>query len=280
VQSPIPCAITHGDESEVFNDSIIQQLKNRRGNIMRVLFPLTAALAMLLAVSPTFGDETNAAKTTIDKAVKAIGGADVVSKQTNSEWSEKGTYYGMGQPVPYEGKYTFSLPTKSRMEIVGVFLIVIDGDKGWMRSPAGVVKLDAEALKEQKQMLHIGYVTSLIPFAKGEKGYNLKATDDTEVNGEACAAVTCERTGFRSIKLEVNKKTNLLMRATYVVLSQEQGNKEVTEEAFYLNWKKEDGLLSPRKMLVHRDGKKFIESNPSNVKHPEKIDAALFAEPK
>jgi hypothetical protein len=245
--------------------------------ITRSLF---AAAITLASFNSTIADDAADAKAIVDKAIKALGGADVVKKQGNAQWSEEGTYYGMGQGLPYEGTYAFSLPGKSRMEIVGVFLIVLDGDKGWMRTPAGVVDIKGDELKEQKQMLNVGYATSLIPFAKGEKLYTLSLAGDSDVDGEACVGVNCERKGFRSVKMEFSKKTSLITRATYTAISAEQGNKEVSEEAYYLEWKKEEGVMSPRKMIVKRDGKKFIESKPTKISHPKEIDAALFAKPK
>lgn len=243
---------------------------------MRTFIPLTLACALFGATSAV-ADEATDVKAVIDAAVKAIGGADTVNKQTNSEWSEKGTYFGTGQPIPYAGKYSFSLPNKSRMEIVGVFMIIVNGDKAWMRSPTGVVELKDDKLKEQQQMLHIGYVTSLIPFAKAEKGYKLKLVGDTTVNDEACVAVTCAKDGFQTVKMEFSKKTNLLIKSTYQVVAED--GKKVTEESLFADWKKEDGLMSPRKMSVTRDGKKFVESLPTKVTHPATIDAKLFANP-
>lgn len=246
---------------------------------MRTFIQLTCAVTLLSFVNFSSADDAADAKAIIDKAITAFGGADVVKKQTNAVWSETGTYYGMGEGIPYQGKYSMSLPSKFRMEIVGAFVMVIDGDKAWMKGLDGLNEIKGDELKEQKQLLHSGYVTSFVPFAKGEEGYKFSLAGDADINGEACVGVNCLRDGFRSVRMDFSKKTNLLMRATYLVKAPEQGNKEVTEEVNYSNWKKEDGFMSPRKLLIIRDGKKFVESEPSKVEYPESIDASVFAKP-
>lgn len=250
---------------------------------MRAFIRFSCAITLLSfvasATAPVSADDAADAKAIIDKAITAFGGVDAVKKQSNSQWSDTGTYHGMGDPIQYQGKYSMSLPSKSRMEIVGVFMIIIDGDKAWMKTSDGVMELGADDVKEQKQVLHVGYITSFVPFAKGEEGYKFSLAGDADIDGEACVGVNCERDGFRSVKMEFSKKTNLLMRATYQVKASEQGNKEVSEEAYYRNWKKEDGVMSPRKMVINRDGKKYVESEPTKIEYLETIDAGVFAKP-
>jgi outer membrane lipoprotein-sorting protein len=265
-----------------FSDQSLQNLHldTKKGLKMPTLIRISSLLLVFGLLNNSFADDAADAKAIVDKGIEAVGGVETVKKQVNAQWSETGNYFGMGDAIPYQGKYVFSLPNKARMEIVGIFTIVVDGDKGWMKTAQEVRALTDDELKEQHQVFHIGYVTSLVPFSRGEKGYSFTLAGDSDVDGEACVGVICDKKGFRTVKIEFSKKTGLLMRATYTVKAPEQGNKEVTEEAIYKNWKKEDGVMSARKMVVNRDGKKFIESEPGKIEYPQTLDAELFAEPK
>ena len=55
--------------------------------------------------------------------------------------------------------------------------------------------------------------------------------------------------------------------------------KEVSEEVFYREIKLINGIQSPTKMLIQRDGKKFVECEVLDEVRHEKLDEKLFAKP-
>jgi hypothetical protein len=57
------------------------------------------------------------------------------------------------------------------------------------------------------------------------------------------------------------------------------GGKEVAEEVLYDDYKEKDGVKYPGKVLVNRDGKKYVESETTEYKPAEKIDDKTFEKP-
>src|SRR5437870_10054726 len=100
---------------------MIKSMSLIRSNIMRrVLCGSLACIACLawagFAVS---GDDDGRA--IITKALKAGGGEAKLAKFDSTIMKEKGTYYGMGDGLPYTSVIHMQRPDKFKMEIVGVF---------------------------------------------------------------------------------------------------------------------------------------------------------------
>src|SRR6185436_1015465 len=107
------------------------------------------------------GDE---ARGIVQKSIDAIGGEAKLAKYNAQSFTEKGTYYGMGKGLPYTGEYAVQWPDQFRMEILGTFVIVLNGDKGWVKSADGSVKeMSAEQLATQVHDHKAGWMSFLVP---------------------------------------------------------------------------------------------------------------------
>src|SRR5262245_11353902 len=100
------------------------------------------ALCVLLLSAPVVLADDDAMKI-VDKAIKAIGRTDK-DKITAVSWKGKGTYYGMGNELAYTGNWATQYPDKSRMEIENAFIIVFNGDKGWVSAGGNVMDMTKE----------------------------------------------------------------------------------------------------------------------------------------
>src|SRR5436190_1878197 len=103
------------------------------------------------------------ARGVVDRAIQAAGGAEALARHNAATWKEKGTYYGMGSAVPYTGSYAVQWPDRFRMEVDGVFTIVLDGDKGWVRANDETKDMTPQQLREQQAEHYAGWVTTLLP---------------------------------------------------------------------------------------------------------------------
>src|SRR2546427_242862 len=99
----------------------------------RVISTLAIGSLLLTLSGPVFsgGDDGRAIVT---RAIQAAGGEAKLAKFQAFTWKEKGTYYGMGEGLPYTGVYAINRPSQFRMEIEGVFIVVVNGDKGWVQA--------------------------------------------------------------------------------------------------------------------------------------------------
>jgi hypothetical protein len=218
------------------------------------------------------------AKATVEKAIKAVGGAAKLAKHSSMTWNETGKYYGMGDGLDYEGKYVLQWPDKSRMEIPGVFTIVYAKDKGWVNSAnSGTNELDANELAEQGKNHRASWIAFRLPLA--DKNLKWTATGELKIDDRPTLGVKVSQPGQRDVTLYFDKETGLLTKSEYTVKSREHGNMEVKQEVIYSGYQEIEGLKTPTKYSIKRDGKLFVEGERSEIKFPEKLDEGAFAKP-
>ncbi|MBC8290864.1 MAG: hypothetical protein H8E37_11160 [Planctomycetes bacterium] len=245
-----------------------------------MLRSLTLLALGLLIATPTFADEADVrARKIIDRAIKAIGGKKALNKTRVMLMEEAGTYYGMGQGVPYTGRYYMAMPNRTRFEIQNAFLIIRDGKKGWMSTQGVTTPLTEAQIKEQLLEAHCQNVASLRPLAKANKKLKLTLAGEEEIEGEACDGINIDAEGQRQTQLYFSRKTGLLKRTSYVVAPEELGGKEVVDSILHLDYKEVDGVQVSMTQKITRDGKKFVEGKMTKVEFPEKADDAEFAKP-
>lgn len=240
---------------------------------------LIAAICVLTTLQ-TFADDAEKARKIVDRGVKATGGAKAVKKMMISHFEDEGTYHGMGDGIPYNGIFDSHWPNKMRFEIADAFTNIQNGDKGWVKVQGMVIPMEKEQTEEAKKQRETGFVTTLIPLAKANKKYKLSLFGEETVDGDLCDGVNVNAEGMRQVTLFFSRKTGLLRKSSYVLKADELGGKEVVETAVYSEFKEVQGVQVPHKTLLHRDGKKFVESNLTKVEFPEEANDDLFKEPK
>jgi outer membrane lipoprotein-sorting protein len=237
---------------------------------------LTGLLAVACAISAR-ADAPADPRAVIDKAIKALGGAENLAKLKAETRTDKGTYYGMGAGFPYTGKYAIQYPDKFRMDIENVFLIVVNGDQGWIAANGGTENLTKDQLAEHKDQLYAGWVATLLPLK--DKAFTLAALGEVKVADRPAVGVKVSHQGQRDIRLFFDKETGLLVKREYQVKAEDQGGKEVNQEVLLSDYQEAAGLKFPRKVVVNRDGKLYVEAEVSDWKPAEKLDDKLFAKP-
>ena len=215
----------------------------------------------------------------IDSAIKALGGAEKLQKYKAARWEDKGTYYGFGDDgAPYTGKYAAVYPDKFRMEIVDVFTVVIDGEKGWTKMGGDVHEMSADEVREGREQFHAGMLSGLTPLIDG-KGYTLSPAGEIDVEGKPAVGVNVTHKDHRDVTLYFDKQSRLPVKLETTVKAEELGGKEVKEEDLFRDYKDVDGMKVPMKMVVLRDGKKYVESETVSVEPLESLDDSVFAKP-
>lgn len=235
-------------------------------------------LAVVLFLSPlAYADDAADARAIIDKAVKASGGEAARDKFKSQTFREKGTFYGMGEGLPYTGIYTVQWPERFRMEIEGVFTMVIAGDKGWVKTDKGVEDMTAEQLAREKNNLHGGYVTTLIPLK--DKSFTLATLPETKVDDKPALGVKVSQKDRPDVTLWFDKTTGLLVKSEQMVQPEDPEAKPVKQETTFGDYKEFAGYKIPTKVVAKREGKLFVEATISDMKPLEKVDDKLFMKP-
>ena len=78
--------------------------------------------------------------------------------------------------------------------------------------------------------------------------------------------------------LYFDKDTGLLAKTERRAVDPMSGQ-EVNEERIVTEYQKLEGMQSPKRILVNRDGKKFMEAEIVEVKFLDKVDPQTFGKP-
>jgi hypothetical protein len=243
---------------------------------MRYTVLMTALLFASLSNVSRADDQSDAAAI-VEKGLKAIGGREKVAKYKARTWKAQGTYYGMGQGVPYAGEYSVQWPGKFRMEIVGVFAIVLNGDKGWLKMGDTVKEMSPDELAEQREEHYAGWVMTLLPLS--DKAFQVSTMGETQVAGRPTLGVNVKRDGHRDVQLYFDKESGRLVKSENRVKAAELGGKEVLQEVFYSDYREVDGVLLSARVELKRDGAKFVEADNSEFKQFESLSDGAFGKP-
>lgn len=238
-------------------------------------------IGAFLVVEPSVlqsADKKAAAVKIVKKGIAILGGAAHLEKYKAATFSETGVYYGMGEGLPYTGKYAVEYPDKFRMEIVGIFTQVLNGEKGWTEmggEAKAMTKAQVAALREQH---YVGKLTQLLPLL--DKKYTLELTGDGKVSGQGVAFIKVSAKGHRDVTLAINPKTGAVVKVEYKAAMEGMPDKIVTYEGFYDEYKTAGKIKYASKTRSTRAGKKFVESTITDFKPLESVDASLFTIPK
>jgi hypothetical protein len=253
---------------------------------MRRVVCLAVVLA-LAAAGPARAEEKADCKAIIAKAIKAAGGEEKLAKIKAYTVKMKGKYYGMGEGFPYTGELAVQLPDKHRIqidgeiggEVVTFFIQAVNGDKIWRKEgenkPQEVA--DKDKIAEVKEERHAEKVVSLLPLIK-EKEYNLDTLGEVKVDGKSAVGVRVSRKGHRDVNLFFDKDNGLLVKNERSV-KDEATDKEVVQETIYSDYQEVNGTKQAMKVVINRDGKKYVDGTLSDFEVKDAIDDAVFGKP-
>jgi hypothetical protein len=234
------------------------------------------AFGLLLLLTRASRAADTDCRAVIDRAIKAVGGSERLAKYQAQTWKEKGTFYGEGGAQPYTGNYAVQWPDHFRMDIEGVFTLVLNGDKGSFKEGGKVQEMTKEQLAQQKESQYAGWVTTLLPLK--DTAFQLSSLGESKVGNRPVIGIKVAHPGHNDIKLYFDKEKDLLLRFDYRFKEARTG-KEAEMVTFGGDFKEFAGLKFPTKIDMKRDGNKFLVAEILEVKPVEKLDPSIFAKP-
>jgi hypothetical protein len=243
---------------------------------------LSATVVFLLTVSSRA--ENPPVGVVLDKAIKAIGGEDKLSKAHAVTWKTKAkvTIEGNENEMKIEG--TLQGLDHYRSEFEGDFngnvfkgLTVISGDKGWRKFGGMVMELDQDALKNEKRTIYlVASHLTLLPL-KG-KDFKVELAADSDVQGKPATALKITGPDGKEATLYFDKESGIPVRQVARVTG--WMGEEYTQESTFSDYKEFDGIKVATKVTTKRDGEDFVKQEITEVKFTDKAPADAFAEPK
>lgn len=246
----------------------------------RLAFPALAALLLGTAPQARAADEP---KDIIARAVKAHGGEEALAKLQAGQATNTGKMDipGIGE-VEFTQQLSFMMPDKLKETLefsVGgqkvKVVTVADGGKVSITANGNDVPVSdqiKETLKSAQYMMKVARLVTLVR----DKGYDLSLIGEVKVNGKPAVGVLVSKKGEKDISLFFDKETNLLVKVEHRTIAP-GGTNEITEERVIAEYKKNaDGIPMPKKLVLHHDGKKFLEAEVVEATLLEKLPDSEF----
>jgi hypothetical protein len=223
----------------------------------------------------------------IRKGIAAAGGQKVLESLKAAQSKSKGTIH-YPQPtgdVAIAAEEFLYLPDKVRSNIeatVGgrkeAVVVVFDGQKGWIKKSGKTEDLDAKGVAEMKATLYESRVGGLLELLK-DKAFQLSPLGEAKVNGQPAVGVLVKHPGQRDIKLYFDKAKGLLAKTETTVLDPQSG-KEVSQEKVFTDYKAVSGRQVPHRVAITQSGRPYMEVDITEVRIVDRLDPALFTQPK
>lgn len=246
---------------------------------MRKHFLLSVGLLIAMALQIRAAD--NDPQAIIDRAIKAVG-ADQLESQ--SAWIRtKGTLDLLGG-INFTQEISTLQPDKFKesmdMEVMGQKIntvTVYDGKNCWINANGREVPVNETLMKEIKEAANLFKIARLLRL-KTKSDYTLSPLGEAQVNGKPADGVKIATKGFRDVNIYFDKKTGLTAKVERTALDT-MTQQEVSEERIILEYQDIDGHKVPKKVLVNRNGKKFMEAEVVEYKANPKLEAGDFGKP-
>jgi hypothetical protein len=232
-----------------------------------------------LALAPAARAAT--AKEVVEKAIEAHGGTEAIKKMKFLSAKSTGKLSIMGLDIPIEGEALYAFPDKARnvlkMEVANQKVTVtqiINGDKIKM-SVADMAPPLSDAQKgELRESVALQLVMNLTPLLEG-KDFEISSIENPpKVKDKEVDGVLVKSKKLKDVKLFFDKESHRLVKLTRKGLDPTEA--EVDQEIYMTEFKKYDGVLRPSKVEIMMDGKKFLESEITDVKILDKVDPKEF----
>jgi hypothetical protein len=221
----------------------------------------------------------------VERAIQALGGAEVVQQHVAVRMKIKGKGYQDGgrMAIPVEGEILSQPGGRSRLtlrlELFGMkheAIIVVDGKKSWHCINGSVTDFSPDEVRDVEASAYRDRVTNLTDLLT-DKAFALAALPDATVSGRPAAVVKVSSKGQGDVSLYFDKETGLLVKYAYLSKDRVQ-DKEVPHETILSDYRDpvpgaaEERLLHEAKVRV--GGPALLEYLRSQVPDPARLEKA------
>jgi len=250
---------------------------------MRAMILSLVSFGLFLAGSSALQAQDDL-RAVIDKAIKAQGGEERINKHKAGTSKSKGTVDVQGMTIDFTEEASFHLPNKVRsaqqLDIMGnpVKIIVgFDGDKAWLNVNGKDIDMMLDKIADlMHEQIYLSEVTRLTTLK--DKKFELSSLGEAKVQDKPAVGIRVVSKGHRDINLFFDKESGLMVKIEHrtVDLNTQQ---ELNEERIITEFQDKDGVKEPKKAIINRDGKKYIDVEILEVKYQDDIDDTQFSKP-
>lgn len=247
-------------------------------------FLLIALAALVFFQAEARTQPQDEAKAIITRAIKAMGLDKAPANIKGYRTKAKGELEIMGVTLTFSQQITVRLPNQFRdeleLEANGKKIpvrTIFNGTKGSVEADGKVVKLDDKTQAELRDVANLLELAQLSPLLTSK--YTLSPVGEVKVDDKPALGVRVCSKGSKDLNLFFDKQTGYLTKVDRQAYDATTGQ-EVPEERIIQSYKDMGGRKVPHKLLVRRDGKKFLEAEITEHTPLENVDAGEFEIPK
>jgi hypothetical protein len=246
------------------------------------LLAIHVVATLLFAGLAAGGQSQEEARAILEKAIKAQGGAEYLSKYQAATIKIKGKLDLFGG-IDISQELSFQMPNKFRdetsTEVNGMAfrnVAVSDGKTAALEVNGMKIPLSEKQAATFNELGAQVAAARLVPLR--DKAFELTAVGEAQVNGKPAVGIRASKKGMADVTLYFDKTSYLVVKVEHRTLDF-QSEQEMTQERIITEYTTVDGRPQPKKVLINRDGKKFLEAEILEVKDHEKLDDGLFKLP-
>jgi hypothetical protein len=219
-------------------------------------------------------------KAVIEKGIQARGGAAVLDKYIAGRVAVKGTIRLQDADYPYASQSVYEMPDRIRItaEVTAkgqrnTVTQVFSGGRVSMFVGGLAQQVPTGQVEETKAAMYVQNLARLTPLVKDSR-YKLTALGEKAIEGKPVVGVKVSSDGARDVSLYFDKDSGLL------VLIERPGfdaaGKPVEQQEYYSNFRDANGLRYPTKTVIRQNDKRYLESETTEFKPLERVDAREF----
>jgi outer membrane lipoprotein-sorting protein len=247
---------------------------------MRALLGAVLATTFFLVVTSSSQAGDSDAKSIVDKAITAVGGAEKLAKIDAFSVKTKGTVIFNGNENDTTSEVTYKGLDHYRREFGndqfhGV--IVLDGDKGWRKVGDNSSTIEGDGVANEKRNIYLGVIPITLVALKGN-GFKFEAAGEEKVGDKPAVILKVTGPDGKDFTLSFDKESGLPVKQVAKVIGFQ--GQEATHETTYSDYKDFGGIKKATKIEIKRDGEKFQDLTVTEFKVLDKVESDAFAEPK
>jgi zinc protease len=200
------------------------------------------------------------------KTIKAVTTAAMIAPES-----------GSAETVEAETTTYLQYPNRVRVETKapqGVQVQIFDGERGWIRDPAGVHEVPDAALRDMAASLRRDTVAALLAAQRGE--LRARVLPDVKApDGALHHALELSSPALDPVVLYVDPRTSLISKQAYVVNAP---GRPLVEELFS-DYRAVDGVNVAFSAEVRADGKPIVRRRLNEITINAELDPKLFTRP-
>ena len=220
----------------------------------------------------------------LDKAIKALGGEDKLTKIQAVAWKGKGKMI-----VGDNQEHEFTSQTiaqgldhfRSELEVEGVFgrqlrmLSVLNGDKVWL-SVGGMALRPDDALAGLKRSAYLALIPVTVVPLKGP-GFKVQAAGEEQVEAEPAFVIKVTCPDGSDMAISFNKNSGRPVKVAGKVFALD--DQEVMQETIYGAYRDFGGIHVATRLEVKIDGKPYRRQELTEFKILDTVKPSTFSTP-